>query len=38
MFIWSEGTAASLLGVFIHYIEWIESDMFKISSPLIFRT
>lgn len=36
MFIWSEGTAASLLGVLIHYIEWIESDMFKISSPLIF--
>ena len=36
MFIWSEGAAASLLGVFIHYIEWIESGMFKISSPLIF--
>lgn len=38
MFIWSEGTAASLLGVFIHYIERIESDIFKITNPLIFTT
>ena len=36
MLISSEGTVASLLSVFIHYIEWIESGMFKISSPLIF--
>ena len=38
MFIWSEGTAASHLGVLIHYIERIESDIFKISNPLIFTT